>query len=89
MDVLALLNYEDAIKILDKADPQKAADYRTVISAVERLPMWYSDRHPNMRAWEIVREIYRNGAIEDALKALANHYLRNECSSANSAVDLK
>lgn len=80
---MANLGYDDAIKILDGLDPQKAADYRTVIGAVDRLPNWFNASY-RFDACRAIRDVYRSGAIQDALDALAKQYLLHENDSESA-----
>lgn len=83
---MAKLSYEDAIRILDRLDPQRAEDYRIVLGAVDRLPNWFNTAY-RFDACRAIRDVYRSGAIQDALDALAKQYLlhENDSESADAA----
>lgn len=77
VDKFAKLSYEDAIRILDRLDPQRAEDYRIVLGAVDRLPNRFNTAY-RFDACRAIRDVYRSGAIQDALDALAKQYLTQE-----------
>ena len=55
------LSFNDALKILENVDAQRADDYRTVVSAVQRLPMVYHTGLVNL--WEHTKDAYIKAAI--------------------------
>lgn len=67
------LSFNDALKILENVDAQRADDYRTVVSAVQRLPMVYHIGLGNL--WEHTKDAYIKAAIEDATEILVKQYL--------------
>lgn len=66
------LSFNDALKILENVDAQRADDYRTVVSAVQRLPMVYHLGLGNL--WEHTKDAYIKAAIEDATEILVQQY---------------
>ena len=66
------LSFIDALKILENVDAQRAADYRTVVSAVQRLPMVYHPGYGDL--WKHTQEAYMKAAIEDATEILVKQY---------------
>lgn len=79
------LNYDEAMKILESTDAQRAADYRAVIAAVQRLPMVY---HPGFGdLWRYVRDAYMKAAIDDATRILVNQYFERIRVADNHASD--
>lgn len=84
-----MISYEDAIAILENADPQRAADYRTVINAVDRLPMLCCNEYGHINVWTLVRDTYKRGAVQDALKVLSEQYLADIQQKVASVTDTK
>ena len=71
------ISYEDALAILENANPQRAADYRTVTEAVDRLPKYYVNNFAGIEVWSLVRDTYKRGAIQEALEVLSEQHLAN------------
>lgn len=79
------LSFNDALKILENVDAQRADDYRTVVSAVQRLPMVYHTGLGNL--WEHTKDAYIKAAIEDATEILVQQYLERSNAAEKCVSD--
>ena len=79
------LSFNDALKILENVDAQRADVYRTVVSAVQRLPMVYHTGLGNL--WEHTKDAYIKAAIEDATEILVQQYLERSNAAEKCVSD--
>lgn len=79
-----MIGFDDAMKILEQADPDKAADYRTVIAATERLPLLWCRNYGNL--WQYITDAYKEAAVVDAVKALSEQYLAQKVHGATGGI---